>query len=418
MRAVFVYHGQYEGSLSQSVPPPGGWAIDLLPTNGPPMILDVDLIVFAPMAFNGHEGSEHYYLRHRETQVALRNGKSVVFLTHKALVQNPAHELIAGYLREVSLTMIWINPLLCVPTRTEFAEYCDKYGHAGAVFQGPTNILRPGADSISNVATLMKAGDRPAGIAFRSKQGLIYCLPFQLASLDVVNWNIFFATLLSAISDYTAATKYFVPDWLRSVQLPPEIPLIQKISDLEQSLKSARDEWSNFDIYKATLVAKGDALVDATAQVLTTLLGDIGYRIVREERFVEDLWLDREGAHKVIVEVKGTDGNVGRRHINDLDSHRESYLERGQTGITANSPALLVANTFANAGDIAGKDQEIHPDVIKHAVESRVLVTRTLDLFRLLELKMRSRVGAADISTLLLGRIGWLRVTDEPRIVE
>ncbi len=417
MRAVFVYHGQNEGPLPHPPLQSKDWQLDFVPTNGPLSIAEYDLIVFAPMAFFGYDGGEYFYRRHRETQVALRNGKSVIFLVHQSLFQNEAHALIDGYLSQIGSTIVWVHPKPCVPVRTEFATYCDRYGHARVAFDGPTNILRPGASSTFNFTTLIKADERPAGITFRSAQGTIYCLPFQLAPLDAQSWTIFFGTLLDAISDYAAATNFLIPDWLQGVRLPPEIPLIQRIDELERALRLAQEDRAKFDIYKAILVTKGDALVSAAAQVLVALLSEANYTVVREERYIEDLWLNRERVHGAIVEVKGTDGNVRRGHINDLDSHRERYIELREPGIGSNFPALLVVNTFARESSIADKDQEIHPDIVRHAVATHVLVTRGLDLYRALELMLQSRIAADDMVAMLLERAGWLRVTDEPRIV-
>ena len=63
------------------------------------------------------------------------------------------------------------------------------------------------------------------------------------------------------------------------------------------------------------------------------------------------------------------------------------------------------------ARNIAEKDQEIAGEQIKNAVKNNVLILRTLDLLRLLSLKLDKNIPKNEIISLLSTNYGWLKVS-------
>ena len=80
----------------------------------------------------------------------------------------------------------------------------------------------------------------------------------------------------------------------------------------------------------------------------------------------------------------------------------------------ADFPSILVINThIKNARSIDEKDQQIATEQIKHAVKNNVLILRTLDLLRLLNLKFNRDIQKNQIISLLTTNAGWLKVSED-----
>jgi hypothetical protein len=99
-------------------------------------------------------------------------------------------------------------------------------------------------------------------------------------------------------------------------------------------------------------------------------------------------WITEKGNDTVMVEVKGLDKNLTRPHISQLDEHR------GAREKPDDFPALLIANSFNRASSSKEKDQAISPNEIKKAVQTNVVLLKTLDLcnaYSLIEKGARTR---------------------------
>ncbi len=138
----------------------------------------------------------------------------------------------------------------------------------------------------------------------------------------------------------------------------------------------------------------------------------MGFQTVVDEVYEEDLWILDGQEKAIMVEVKGLNKNLTRQDISKLDEHREAREVPELTG-------LLIANTFMTANSLESKDQPFPPNVIEKAIKTNVLVTRTIDLCRILDHLERS--GSSPPQVLLdamLGRKGWLVLKDgEIRLV-
>ena len=124
---------------------------------------------------------------------------------------------------------------------------------------------------------------------------------------------------------------------------------------------------------------------------------------------MEDFWiLDDKGKEVAICEVKGLSKNVKREYITALVQHRE------QRDLADDFPSILFVNTFAASESVEEKDgQRIGKWECQKAIKDHVLIIRTLDLVRLLNLVWQKRLDTAKIRELLLNEIGWLRVTEQ-----
>jgi hypothetical protein len=397
MRVAFLINGRHEGGFPGEGIKHESSEIEVLHATSPLSVADYDLIVCSPLAF--HEAGDFFFRRQREVNVALRNGKNVVLLVGEGTISNPqALHLLAHYMGKLNIHYDQIPSTQCVAVRPEFKAYCDLVGHARLVFP------------VGNFNVLLKAEDKPAGIALDLAQGTLFSLPFQLVPFDPPHWTMFFAVFLQAVRDYLNARAVTLPDWLASTNLPLEAPIAARIEQLRTELAEAQKRKEVFRQYKAILFAKGNALVDAVIETLSALIGDAGYTCTRIERFIEDFWIDGASGHTAIVDVTGTDTNARQAQTNEVVNHREQYLEAGETGITEDFPALLIVNTFAKSGSFHEKDKQLDQRVVSHAYASRVLIIRTLDLYRLLESKQLSKLAASDMESVLFNEAGWLRV--------
>lgn len=127
------------------------------------------------------------------------------------------------------------------------------------------------------------------------------------------------------------------------------------------------------------------------------------------DEYREDLKiLDDKSAPLVFCEVKGVNRGVKREHVNQADSHRE------RADLPATFPALLILNThIKNARDLEEKDKDVPMEQVVHAKKNNVLILRTLDLLRLLCLKLQQNIPKEVIIDLFIQSSGWLRVTEE-----
>ena len=120
----------------------------------------------------------------------------------------------------------------------------------------------------------------------------------------------------------------------------------------------------------------------------------LGIATKRDEIDEEDFWVTEDKKEVSIFEVKGLDKNLKRLHINQLDEHR------GAREQLDDFPALLIVNSFNKAKSLAEKEEAISSNVIKKAVQTHILILRTLDLcnvYRLIDEEKLSQKTFFDI---------------------
>lgn len=118
------------------------------------------------------------------------------------------------------------------------------------------------------------------------------------------------------------------------------------------------------------------------------------------------LWITAGKSRLVIIEVKGLNNNLTRQDIAKLDEHREAREVPNLTG-------LLIANTFMTADSLSNKDVPFPPNVIEKAVNTNLLITRTIDLCRILDyLELTESNPSSALTKIILGKKGWLTFQD------
>jgi hypothetical protein len=156
--------------------------------------------------------------------------------------------------------------------------------------------------------------------------------------------------------------------------------------------------------HKWALAGSGEKLVEAVAKILSV---GFGLSVDATDEFREDLkLLNPRGKPAVFVEVKGTARGIKRENVNQADSHRERAC------LPSSFPTVLIQNTHNNAKSLKEKAQEVSSEQVQHAVALKILVLRTLDLVRLLDLHLANpKSGVADtFMRALMTQHGWLRV--------
>jgi len=143
--------------------------------------------------------------------------------------------------------------------------------------------------------------------------------------------------------------------------------------------------------------------------VVETLREGFGFKVDDSDEFKEDIKILNENDEPIIFgKIKGTNAGVKREHVNQVDSHRE------RAGLSSDSPAILIINShIKNARNLEEKDKEVVRDQVRHADKLNVLVLRTLDLLRLLELFKNNKITKAMVSELIIKNGGWLKVEND-----
>ncbi len=148
--------------------------------------------------------------------------------------------------------------------------------------------------------------------------------------------------------------------------------------------------------------------------ILFFTLKEIGLEISRLERYKEDLWITKGGRKEVIVEVKGTKSNFTRKHLNDLDNHRE------ENKLNDDVPALLIANTFSEANSLSEKDREpARGDTLRRTKAQKIMIMKSLDIFNLYLLIKSNKIEVEDFFTVLKGKeCGCIKVNDKIELIK
>lgn len=245
---------------------------------------------------------------------------------------------------------------------------------------------------------------RVCGFALEIGRSLLYVLPVNPVAIDQ---KLLYNTLSECLlSDCEARLVPQASPILESFQFEVEKPLRQKKQKVLASLEQIDEAIAKHQEPKDILFLRDDPLADRLPQWLANYFE---IRTRRHDEYVEDFWLLGEGGNEVaICEAKGLSSNVKREYITQLVQHRE------QRDLPDDFPSILFANTFAEANSVKDKDrQRIGKLEYQKAVKNHVLIVRTLDLVRMLDLVWQKKLDISKIRELLLSETGWLKVTDQ-----
>lgn len=293
------------------------------------------------------------------------------------------------------------DSLAQLPAR-QFAPYLREYGLPGFVFQVPTE----GALRLHVLAR--STSNDPSAFAVAEGKGLIYLVPanFVSGSEAALLW-----ALSDAIAAHTAsALRPSAAPIAESFRFTAEATVNEERQRQQVELETLDAQLADYRAKKDILFLRDDPLAERVHEWLTQYFR---FRARRHEEYIEDFWLvDDQGNDCVICEVKGLNDNVKRQHIRALVLHRD------ERELDDDFPALLVANTFADAKTEPEKArQRISRLECKNAVKEHVLIVRALDLVRLLDQLERGLVSREDVWSLLTSETGWLKVEGDDRVV-
>ncbi len=293
---------------------------------------------------------------------------------------------------------------LAVVYASEFSAYLQQFGIQSFTFmrkQGRT-------DPLHRLAGPTDSPEKSSAFVVQHGEGLIYVVPGNVVTGSE-------STLLHALLEGIAAHS---PSVLR----PTTAPIAERFAfteerKLREDRKSKQTELETLDANLTTYQARKDILFlrhNPLADRIPEWISEyLGFETRRTEEYKEDFWLlDASGKNAVICEAKGLTQNVKRQHIRQLVLHRDVRE------LADDFPALLVANTFADAETLQEKgSQRIGTLECSNAVKEHVLVVRSLDLVRLLDQVDRGLISTEDVWNMLITETGWLKVEGTSRRV-
>lgn len=194
--------------------------------------------------------------------------------------------------------------------------------------------------------------------------------------------------------------EIFAPNWIKEFNVGNQAELKKKLFSHRENVEQINSSLFDISNYKMSLYLKHNELIEPIISVMNSL----SISTHREEKYEEDLWILDDKEKKIIIcEVKGTKKNVARKHINNLDNHRE------MNELSDKFPAILFINTFAEANSLKEKEVDISPDIIKHAVHNNILILRTLDLIYCYNLITSNKLKVTEFLDMLSSKVGWLK---------
>ncbi|MBE3128423.1 MAG: hypothetical protein IMZ60_01960 [Actinobacteria bacterium] len=284
--------------------------------------------------------------------------------------------------------------------RDELKAYMDEYGIPNLMF----NIY---SDKGYEVIISKLDTKEVAGFCFNGK---IFYLPCHIVHRDEESMKRLFTLLCNGLVSLYKKYQWTIPEWANDYKFIKEIKLINNKKEREKELSEINKKINVFMNYKRVLILSDNQLKEAVADMLER---GFRFRVDRKEEFIEDLKIsyynkEEKKYYKALVEVKGVNRNVDRQSINELDSHRD------RRNLKSNFPGILIANTFIKSSNsIKNKDKPISNDQIEHARRNNILILRTIDLIRALNIIINDDQKYPFLVKKLFTEKGWLEVKDD-----
>ncbi len=283
--------------------------------------------------------------------------------------------------------------------RGELISFCERYGVAKTKFS---------IYSDTDVEILMTTGgyDGYVGLCFGDRA---YYLPCHAPEKDIDATKQLFTILGKGIVSLHKKKQQELPEWIAKFSFTKEVSIFEEKQILEQQLLDLQSQLAIYSRYKSILGASSDKLRKNVAFLLSS---GFGYEIDETDELREDLKIVKKGKGDsvrvlALIETKGVNANVDREAINQVDSHRD----RG--GYKDHFPGILIVNTFIkSANSLTKKDKAIDKEQIAHAHKNHVLIMRTIDLLRALDLVIDCVEIKQKFDDILMKEAGWLEVKD------
>ncbi|MFH1894149.1 MAG: hypothetical protein ABIK83_15880 [Candidatus Zixiibacteriota bacterium] len=346
--------------------------------------------------------------RSKELSLLLRQGGFVCFILCQRIVDQARRY---GSLRHTDLAKIILNydgldrqnfktrVTNVHSVRDEFAKFLDHYGAACSYFTNRSKSV--------DWRVIAKYEEKVVSMILSDQIFFIPALlPEKGPEVGPDRIKEYFSELCDALIASFSRLKTGIPIWLERFKFSDEVPLLEEKARLSDQIDQIESKLARFQVYKRILLLHGDALVEAVARVLEQGFS-LSVDVTNEYR--EDLRvIDADGAPILLAEIKGTNRGVKREHVNQADNHRE----RAQ--LPATFPTILIMNTnIKNSLSIENKDQEVANEQVQHADRNNVLILRTLDLLRLLDIYITGGISQEEILRLLSQHSGWLKIEND-----
>lgn len=341
---------------------------------------------------------------------ALEQGVIFCFLlsrgnfSHTSVASRVAHDFLGARLEQLPQDA----PIIPVAGHGSLREFLECFGRAFFRFLGI---------SCSDARVLAKVSigqeEHPCGLYVQKDSGMVYFLPV----IDFRRNHAFYEVLRNLIPALKEHSKLYAHSLVKYLTLHNERKLYGRLDALKEEEKTIQQKIRYYEELKSILVLKGPALVEKVKKWLEKVLR---LQIESMEEYKEDMIIiDEKGETQALIEVKGRNENLQFRDISQLVNHRDRYFESQGKKPSDDVPTILIINTFAEKFDENSKDQRIHSDQVKRAVNNRVLIVRTLDLIRLQDQLEQGKVDRETIISDLFSKAGWLRATwDSYEIIE
>ena len=283
--------------------------------------------------------------------------------------------------------------------RSEFKSFLDDVGATQVGF-GQTRINgKPVIDDIICNVDRYNIG----GFSKRIGKGLLLYIPCVWGSKDINYVVDHLKKLVHGLISYSARIILEPPSYLAALKFTNERAALESIDKIEkEDLAPLQERVRHYEKMKSILWLGNDDLVSATSEFLKNL----SFQTLIDEIREEDLWIVDKEEKLFIIEVKSKNKNLTRLDLSKFDIHREAREVPNLTG-------LLIANTFMVADSIEAKDQPFPPNVIEKAVNTNLLITRTLDLCRIYDhLEKHEAQPSSVLLRAMKGQKGWLTFRD------
>jgi hypothetical protein len=275
-----------------------------------------------------------------------------------------------------------------------FAEYFDFFGRSGSEV-GHANLEVLGRASSATV------GEFVPSVAGTQGAGAIYVVPYYFGGAQ----QDFMRLLLGAVESHRRDAGDTIPPFLADLRLPGEADLLDEIESARTNLRELTKRAERLGRYRLLMGTRGtgQALEDLVIEALNEVLADTDYHAEdREDVGVEDFWIVGPDGDFALAEVKGTNANVKRQDVNQVDNHRE------MAGKDPGFPGLLVSNTFRGHANLADRQQDVPEHAIIRATGSNVLILRAFDLYNLVGRKLAGKDAGRELLDALGAGGGWL----------
>lgn len=373
------------------------YSVSIAPETTTHNINDFDISIVTIGSFSFHPDqpyqgdSKNCIRKKQEIRTSLDEGKVIILFLEKL------DNLIAQILHSLSIRFENIDNFVS-PLKSDlpkFKDFVDRYCNA---------IVGYTSEGITPICSYK---DKCCGFYKSVGKGKLYVLPVVMKD----NHERFFRPLLAELFKSIASSdsEFNPPAYLTEYNLLDEETLTREKQKSLEQIKAIDDKLDNYNKIKSILTLKDDLLVD---NVLFTF-NDLNIETFRLEKYEEDFWICKNDEMEIIGEVKGTNANFKRKHINDLDTHRD------ENGLPGDYPALLIANTFSNANSFSEKDHSPANDTLKRAQAQNIMIMRTLDLFNVYQLIKNGESDVESFMEILKNKTcGWIKVNKKIELIE